>query len=277
MKLREALRGRRPKQDTSELAAELASPIPWMYRWDVGGQIVGPPESGDLATVHETRRRMIEPVVREALAAAGPGASVLDLGCNEGWFAQLALEWGAERVLGVDVRELNVLRARLMRDHKGIAPERLQLEQLDVHAIDPARLGTFDVVLVLGLIYHLENPIGALRTARALSHGTVVVESQLTAHYQPIRHGWGETDVFRDAEAHWAAVLEPAEEQAPEGNLLSSYGGVLSLVPNRAALVQALEVVGYQDVRVLAAPANGNRQYCEGHRAIAAGRAPARG
>jgi hypothetical protein len=43
-------------------------------------------------------------------------------------------------------------------------------------------------------------------------------------------------------------------------------------VPNRAALVQALEVVGYRDVQVLAAPPDGNRQYTEGHRAIAAAR-----
>jgi len=214
---------------------------------------------------------MIEPVVREAITAAGPGATVLDLGCNEGWFAHRALEWGAERVVGLDVRELNIRRARLMRDHFGIPADRMQLEQSDVHAIDVRRLGSFDVVLVLGLIYHLENPVGALRTARELTRGTVVVEAQLTAHNDAITHGWGETDVFREAHAHWAAVLEPAEEQAAEGNLLSSYGGVISLVPNRAALLQALHAVGYREVRMLEAPEDGNQQYIDNHRGIAVG------
>jgi tRNA (mo5U34)-methyltransferase len=276
MKLREVLRTRRQKpagQPSGDLAAELDSSIQWMYRWRIGDRTIGPPETSDLATVHETRRKMFEPVVRDAIAAAGPGATVLDLGCNEGWFAQLALEWGAERAVGLDVRELNIRRARLVRDHNGIDPQRLQLDQADVTAIDPARYGQFDVVLVLGLIYHLENPIGALRIARALTRGTVVVETQLTAHDAPITYGWGETDVFREAPGHWASVVEPAEEQQPEGNLLSSYGGVVSLVPNRAALVEALEVVGYRDVRVLPAADGANRQYTDGHRAIAVGRA----
>ena len=275
MKLREVLRTRRQKpagEPSNDLAAELESPIQWMYRWRIGDRTVGPPETSDLATVHATRQEMIEPVVREAIAAAGPGASVLDLGCNEGWFAQLALEWGAERAVGVDVRELNIRRARLMRDHNGIDPQRLQFEQADATAIDPARYGEFDVVLVLGLIYHLENPIGALRLARALTRGTVVVETQLTASDAPITYGWGETDIFREAQGHWASVVEPAEEQEPEGNLLSSFGGVVSLVPNRAALVEALGVVGYRDVRVLPAPEHANRQYTDGHRAIAVGR-----
>jgi len=38
---------------------------------------------------------MIEGPVREALAAAGPEATALDLACCEGWFSHRLLEWGA--------------------------------------------------------------------------------------------------------------------------------------------------------------------------------------
>jgi SAM-dependent methyltransferase len=240
-----------------------------MYPWELGTDVrlAGP----ELPSVHETRRAMIEPVVREAIAASGPDASVLDLGCNEGWFAHRALEWGAARVVGLDIRDSNVRRARLIAEHYELASVRF--ERADVFELDPAALGEFDIVLVLGLIYHLENPIGALRVARALTRGIVVVESQLTAHNEDIRLGWGETGVFRPAAGHWATVLEPAEEQHDDGNPLASFGGVLSLVPNRAALVQALEIVGFRDVRMLEAPAGLNAQYVEGHRGIAAGRA----
>jgi SAM-dependent methyltransferase len=210
--------------------------------------------------------------VGTVLAAAGPEATVLDLGCNEGWFAQRALEWGAARAVGVDVREVNVRRARLVRDHLGIPAERLELVRAGVHDLDVERLGRFDVVLVLGLIYHLEDPVGALRIARAAARGTVVVESQLTAHRDPIRLGWGRSGDYTEAAGHWAALFEPAEAQAAEGNLLSSYGGVLSLVPNRAALLEALEVVGLRDVRMLDAPAHLNPQYVKGDRGIAVGR-----
>ena len=263
---------RRP-QLSAELAGELRSPPPWMYPWELAAGVEVPLVAPELPSVHATRRELIEPVVREALGHAGPEPAVLDLGCNEGWFGHLALEWGAARVVGLDVRETNIRRAELVRDHFGIDRERLRFEQADVFALDPSRLGEFDVVLVLGLIYHLENPIGALRVARALTRGTVVVESQLTAHAGEIPLGWGEPGVFRQAAGHWATVLEPAVEQDDDGNTLASFGGVLSLVPNAAALLEAIEVVGFRDARMLAAGPHLNPQYVQGHRGIAVGRA----
>ena len=264
--------GRLPRSVSAELDAELRSPLPWMYPWQLTPQVAVELEGSELPSIHATRSEMIEPVVREALAAAGPGATLLDLGCNEGWFAHRALEWGAARVVGLDVRDANIHRAMLIREHFGIEPEQLTLEQADVLTLDPERLGSFDVVLVLGLIYHLENPVGALRVARALTRGTAVIESQLTSHDEPIRLGWGETGVFRSAPGHWAAVLEPADEQHDDGNPLASFGGVISLVPNRTALVQAIEVAGYSEVHMLDAPAHLNPQYVEGQRGIAVGR-----
>lgn len=266
--------GRLPRSVAAELEAELRSPLPWMYPWQLTPYVAVELEGSELPSVHATRSEMIEPVVREALAAAGPDATVLDLGCNEGWFAHRALEWGAARVVGLDVREANIRRATLIQRHFGIDPERLRFEHANVFELDPARLGSFDVVLVLGLIYHLENPIGALRVARALTRGTAVVESQLTAHDDSIQLGWGETGVFRSAPGHWAAVLEPADEQQDDGNPLASFGGVVSLVPNRTALVQAIEVAGFRDVRMLDTPPHLNAQYVEGHRGIAVGRVP---
>ena len=158
---------------------------------------------------------MIEPVVRDALAAAGPQASVLDLGCNEGWFAHRALEWGAARVVGLDVREANVRRASLIREHFGIDRERLRFEQANVLELDPAQLGTFDVVLVLGLIYHLENPVGALRigaSGHRRDRGRRVTADRRTTS----RFGSAGARPACSASrpAHWATVLEPAERAA---------------------------------------------------------------
>jgi hypothetical protein len=64
-------------------------------------------------------------------------------------------------------------------------------------------------------------------------------------------------------------VLVPAAEQREDGNPLASYGGVIRLVPNRAALLQAIEVAGYREPRLLEAPAHLDPQYVEGHRGIA--------
>jgi tRNA (mo5U34)-methyltransferase len=267
-------RSRLPRALGPELEAELRSGTPWMYSWQLTRSVATPSHAPERQTVHTTRLDMIRPVLEQALAAAGPQASVLDVGCNEGWFAHQALELGAARAVGVDVRASNIRRAELLRRHFGIDDARLSFQHAGVHELDPDSLGTFDVVLVLGLIYHLEDPIGALRVARRLCRGTVVVESQLTSHNEPIKMGWGQTEVFYDVATHWAAFLEPAPEQEDDGNALASFGGVVSLVPNRAALLQAIEVAGFRDVRMLDATPGANPQYVQGHRGIAVGVAP---
>ena len=152
-----------------------------------------------------------EPVARAALAR--DGARAIDLACSEGWFSHRLLEWGAQSVTAIDIREENVRRAELVRAHLDIDAQRLSLRRADVFELAPAVLGTFDVVLCFGLIYHLKNPVGALRIARALTSGVCLVESQLTEQVAPIRHGWGQTGAFLEQEASWAAYHEPATVQ----------------------------------------------------------------
>jgi 2-polyprenyl-3-methyl-5-hydroxy-6-metoxy-1,4-benzoquinol methylase len=149
---------------SSELEAEIAGPA-WIYPWQLRDGRVLPIAVDELESVHTTRAEMIEARVRAALRDAGPNATALDLACNEGWFSQRLLDWGASRVVAVDVREFNLRRARLLRDHYGIADAQLELRQADVFDLDPADLGQFDVVLLLGLIYHVENPMGVIRLA----------------------------------------------------------------------------------------------------------------
>jgi SAM-dependent methyltransferase len=274
MSLRERLRRSRdtPRTVAPDLLREARSTIPWMYEWRLTADLATPPQGPELSEVHHTRLTTIEPAVRAALAEAGPGARVLDLGCNEGWFGHRMLDWGAGSVLGVDVRELNVRRAGLVRDHFGIPADRLDFVTASVYELDPAVVGEFDVVLLLGLIYHLENPIGAIRVARDLARRLVVVETQLTAQDEPVRVGAGQSGVFDEVAGHWAALFEPPHEQLDEGNLLSSFGGVISLIPNRAALLEAMSVAGLADVEMLNVAPHLNRQYVDGHRGIAVGR-----
>lgn len=242
-----------------------------MYPWELTPGVTTPLVGPGLPAVHATRRRMIEPVVRAALERAGPGARAIDIACHEGWFGHRLLEWGAAEVVAVDIREVNVRRARLLRDHYGIPADRLHIEQGDVYDLGPDALGEFDVVLMLGLIYHLENPIGAIRAARSLTRGVCVLETQLTRQEEPIRTGWGIPDEFTDEPASWAARFEAPEEQDTQP--LAAFGGVISLIPNRAAAEQAMTVAGFSDVEALVAGAGDDPQYLSGDRGVFAGRA----
>jgi SAM-dependent methyltransferase len=188
----------------------------------------------------------------------------VDLACNEGWFSHRLLEWGAGRVLGVDIRPQLIRRAELVRDHFGIEPERLELRCADVFDLDTAELGSFDVVLCLGLVYHLENPIGAIRIARALTRGVCVIESQLTRQNEAIVHGYGRSDEYEQSAGSFATLVETDHE----ANMLASAGGVVSLIPNRAALLEGATVAGFRETDLARASPDQNRQYVVGDRAV---------
>jgi len=250
-----------------ELDAIAGEPT-WMYEFDLGGGVRTTTMTAELMDIHRTRAAVAEPIARAALQGAGAGARAIDLACSEGWFAHRLLGWGAREVTGVDIREENVRRAGLVRDRLGIDAARLCLRAADVHDLGAEELGTFDVVLCLGLVYHLENPVGVLRIARALTRGVCIVESQLTEQVAPIRHGWGRSGHFIEQEASWAAYHEPLQLQ--EGHPIAAHGGVISLIPNRAALLQAMGAAGFSRCEPLV-PATGNQQYVGGHRLVVAG------
>jgi tRNA (mo5U34)-methyltransferase len=246
------------------LREEIEKPPAWMYAWELGEGITTPVLGPELSDVHRTRLELLEAPVREALSAAGPNARVIDLACNEGWFSHRLLEWGASHVLGVDIRPQVIRRAELLRAHLGISQDRLELRCADVFDLNVSELGTFDVVLCLGLVYHLENPVGALRIARALTGGICVVESQLTRQNEPIMLGNGRSDIYEESPASYGARVETDWEN----NMLASAGGVVSLTPNRAALLQAAGAAGFAKLEVAQASPEHNRQYVLGDRAV---------
>ncbi|PZR69027.1 MAG: hypothetical protein DLM63_02885 [Solirubrobacterales bacterium] len=211
-----------------------------MYRWDFGGVRSRPP-SAELEEIHQTRLELIERPVRAALAAAGSGATGLDLACSEGWFAHRLLDWGASQVLGVDIRPDTIHRAELIRNQLDIPASRLELRCGDLFTLDIEQLGEFDVVLMLGVIYHVEDPVGALRRARRLTRRVCAIESQLTRQDEPIEHGWGGRDSLTRAEGSFATRIE----QDRGTNPLASQGDVMSLIPNWVALQQSVQAAGF--------------------------------
>lgn len=256
-------RDERAPSPADELAVELRNPPAWMYPWQLGKVGEPPLIHADLPTIHQTRLELIEEPARRALAAAGDGATAIDLACSEGWFSHRLLEWGASRAVGVDLREVNVRRARLVRDHLGVPAERLELLQQDVSDLDPLALGEFDVVLLLGLIYHMEDPVGVLRRARRLTRGVCLVETQLTRQYEAVR--WGTSDHHLETAAgSFAAHLEADASDNP----IASAEGTVSLIPNRAAVEMSARAAGFGHVEWQEPMEHHNSQYRTGDRGV---------
>jgi FkbM family methyltransferase len=114
------------------------------------------------------RGETIRAVVAELKAALGL-ATALDAGCGIGFFAQILQECGLS-VGAFDGRMENILEAR--KRFPGIP-----FEQGDIEAPGILALGKFDLTLCFGLLYHLENPMLAIRHLRALTSKGLLLES----------------------------------------------------------------------------------------------------
>lgn len=242
---------------------------PWFYPFRLAsGRITDSYLSPDVALIHQTRRQMLEAAVHGTFGDPVPaGLKAVDLACHEGWFSQQVAALGFAEVLGFDARPDHVADATLAARACGF--HSLVFRQADVHDIDAATTGTFDLVLCLGLIYHLENPVGALRTARALTRdgGLCLIETQvapgLAGHID-----YGHHTFVKPVVGSFAIVDETDETHGPE----TSTTGIC-LVPSTEALLWVLRKVGFRHAQVLPVPAGGYEQLAHHKRVMVAARA----
>lgn len=240
---------------------------PWFYPFRLAsGAVTKTYVSAEVARIHDTRAAMLATALQAHFGGAMSGLAAIDLACHEGWFAQQAAALGFD-VLGVDARADHIADATLVAE--ACAATGLRFRQVDVHAIDAAQEGRFDLVLCLGLIYHLENPVGALRTARALTAdgGLCVIETQIAPGLSGVID-YGHHTFVKPLMGSFAIVDETDETHGPE----TSTTGIC-LVPSLDALLWILRKVGFGSAEVLPVPADGYEQLVHGKRVMVAARA----
>jgi len=103
--------------------------------------------------------------------------SALDAGCGVGFFAETLTECGLN-VCAFDGRAENISEARRRFPH-------LAFETADIQDRNIQQLGRFDFVLCCGLLYHLENPLLAIRHLRGLTEKCLLLESMCVPDEKP--------------------------------------------------------------------------------------------
>ena len=110
---------------------------------------------GDRPSATDFRLRWLLQLASDATRGNLGGLRVLDLGCEEGHFGLEFARHGAE-VVAVDARESHLRRARFMAEAVGATG--YEAIAADVRTLDAGELGQFDLILCLGLHYHLYTP-----------------------------------------------------------------------------------------------------------------------
>ena len=173
---------------------------------------------------------------RDALPADMTGKSVLDIGCNGGFYS-LEMKWrGAARVLGIDTDTGYLEQARFAAAVTGADVEFRQMPVWDI-----AQLGEkFDLVIFMGVLYHLRHPLLALD----LIHEHAAKDLLL---FQSMQRGSGE--IAEVAEDYEFTAPAPFDEPGyPKMHFIEhrySHDETNWWVPNRACTEAMLRSAGF--------------------------------
>jgi tRNA (mo5U34)-methyltransferase len=149
---------------------ELRALAPWFHNLHLpdGRQTASDHPLGDFPTY---KWEQIAPFLPHDLT----DVRALDIGCNAGFYS-IALAQRGARVLGIDVDMHYLRQARWARDQFGISHEQMELRQMQVYEL--ASLSeTFDLVLFLGVLYHLRYPLLALDIVAQRVRGLLVLQT----------------------------------------------------------------------------------------------------
>jgi len=236
----------------------------WFYPFRLpSGQVTPTYDGGALDAIHSTRLAMLQAALRTEFGQSIAERSVIDIACHQGWFSTQMAQMGARDVLAVDARAEHVADATLIRDALGLRNMRVQ--QSDVHALTREATGQFDIVLMLGLIYHLENPVGALRIAQALTKRICLVETQIVPGMTGMVD-YGSFRFVRPLKGSFGIIDETEETHGPEASTTG-----ICLVPSLEALLWIMRKIGFRRVEVLPPPDDAYEQLRYGKRVMVAG------
>jgi tRNA (mo5U34)-methyltransferase len=145
---------------------QVAALGPWFHNIRLGDIQTAPDHF--LGDYPEFKFRRFEHILPKDLA----GKTVLDIGCNAGFYSFEMKRRGAVRVLGIDEDERYLEQARFVADELGMRDcEFRRLNTYDVGALGER----FDLVIFMGVLYHLRHPLLALDLIREHVAGDMLI------------------------------------------------------------------------------------------------------
>ena len=199
-----------------------AEAIRWYHTMDLGHGVV-------TKGVDNTDFRL----ARIGLPASLVGRTVLDIGAWDGFFSFEAERRGASRVVATDYYSWRGVGWGTANGKAGFELARAALGskiddvEIDVMDLSPERVGTFDVVLFLGVLYHLRHPLLALERVASVTRELLILETvvDMLGFRRPAMAFYPDRELNNDPTNWWA--------------------------PNVAAVDGMLRTVGFEHIRTV--------------------------
>jgi tRNA (mo5U34)-methyltransferase len=197
----------------------------WFHNLDLGGVQTAPDHFlGDYPRV---KWREFEHAIPSDLT----GKSVLDIGCNGGFYSIEMKRRGAARVVAVDWDERYLAQARFAAEVTGAEIEFHRLSVYDVALLAER----FDLVLFMGVFYHLRHPLLALDLLYEHVVGDLLVfQSMLRGSDEPVSldrdYPFSETRMFDDPRFPRMHFIEHAYAEDPTNWWIPNRSGAEALL-----------------------------------------------
>ena len=147
---------------TDEIRRRVAELGEWFHNLDLRGVQTAPDHF--LGDYPQAKWQRFSAAIPEDLT----GKSVLDVGCNAGFYSIQMKQRGAARVVGIDTDEHYLAQARFAAK---VNNAEIEFRKLSIYRVADLR-ERFDLVLFMGVLYHLRHPLLALE----LLHENVVAD-----------------------------------------------------------------------------------------------------
>jgi tRNA (mo5U34)-methyltransferase len=225
-------RATRASSPIAELKARVEELGPWFHNIDLGGVLTAPDHFlGDYPNAKFKR-------FAAALPKSLAGKTVLDIGCNAGFYSVEMKRRGAARVLGIDSDDHYLEQARFVADTLGF--DDVEFRNLSVY--DVGKLGErFDVVIFMGVLYHLRHPLLALDLIHEHVAGDLLVFQSMQRGSKQVLdveadYEFAETELFHESGFPKLHFVEHRYAQDPTN----------WWVPNRACAEAMLRSAGFR-------------------------------
>jgi len=163
--LKRRVRSREPNAIAS-LHQTLEKLGPWYHNVDLGQRLSTAPSLGEYPSA---RWAVIRPFVPGDLT----GKTVLDIGCNSGFFGFKMKKRHAARVVGIDIMPHILAQARFLSSWFDYPVELYEMSTYDVDRLH----SRFDIVVFVGVLYHLKHPLYALEKVADLCEDTMYFQT----------------------------------------------------------------------------------------------------
>ena len=220
-----------PSLDREAIAAKISALAPWFHNFELGGISTSPDHFlGDYPRVKFAR-------FHSAIPLDLTGKTVLDIGCNAGFYSLEMKRRGASRVLGIDTDEHYLEQARFAAEVEEVDVEFLQMPVWNIAELREK----FDLVIFMGVLYHLRHPLLGLD----LIHEHVAKDLFL---FQSMQRGSHEvTEIEPDYE--FSAKAHFDEPGYPKMHFIEhrySHDQTNWWVPNRSCVEAMLRSAGFR-------------------------------